>query len=162
MQQPRPMAGGVLQWPWITDHRVSAAQLWGIDLARIVVSVDPAGGESAVGDETGIVAAARDRDGHLYVLDDRSGNLGADAWGRETCLPAIEFRADAIVIESNYGGDMTRQVVQQAWQELQREQRTEGMLMPAVLPVVAKQGKRLRAEPIAQLYEQGRVHHVDQ
>ncbi|MFI0912520.1 terminase large subunit domain-containing protein [Streptomyces abikoensis] len=162
MQQPRPMEGGVWQWPWITDNRVSAAQLRGIDLARIVVAVDPAGGESAVGDETGIVAAARDRDGHLYVLDDRSGSLGADSWGRETCLLAIELRADAIVIESNYGGDMTRQVVQQAWQELQREQRTEGMLMPAVFPVVAKQGKRLRAEPIAQLYEQGRVHHVGQ
>ncbi|MGI5526781.1 terminase large subunit domain-containing protein [Streptomyces syringium] len=162
MQQPRPMDGGVWQWSWITDHRVSAAQFRGIDLSRIVVAVDPAGGESAVGDETGIVAAARDRDGHLYVLDDRSGNLGADAWGRETCLLAIELRADAIVIESNYGGDMTRQVVQQAWQELQREQRTEGLLMPSVQSVVAKQGKRLRAEPIAQLYEQGRVHHVGQ
>ncbi|MER7118434.1 hypothetical protein ACFQL8_09355 [Streptomyces goshikiensis] len=34
--------------------------------------------------------------------------------------------------------------------------------MPAVLPVTAKHGKRLRAEPIAQLYEQGRVHHVGQ
>ncbi|MGK5543415.1 hypothetical protein ACSNOH_01540 [Streptomyces sp. URMC 127] len=108
------------------------------------------------------MAAARDRDGHLYVLDDRSGNLGADAWGRETCLLAIELRANAIVIETNYGGDMSKQIVQQAWQELQREQRTEGMLMPAVMPVTAKQGKRLRVEPIAQSYEQGHVHHVGQ
>ncbi|WP_411573634.1 hypothetical protein [Streptomyces fradiae] len=98
--------------------------------------------------------------GRLLLLDDRSGNRGADAWGRETCLLAIELRADAIVVESNYGGDMTSQVIHQAWQELQREQRTENMLMPAVLPVTAKRGKRLRAEPIAQLYEQGRVHHV--
>ena len=160
MQQPRPQDGGVWQWPWITENRTSAAQLRGIDLARIVVAVDPAGGESAVGDETGIVAAASDRDGHLYVLDDRSGNRGADAWGREACLLAIELRADAIVVESNFGGDMSTQILHQAWQGLQREQRTEGMLMPAVLPVTAKQGKRLRAEPIAQLYEQGRVHHV--
>lgn len=160
MQQPRPQEGGVWKWPWITQNRLSAAQLRGIDLARIVVAVDPAGGESVVGDETGIVAAAADRDGHLYVLDDRSGNRGADAWGRETCLLAIELRADAIVVEANYGGDMSRQIIHQAWQELQREQRTENMLMPAVLPVTAKHGKRLRAEPIAQLYEQGRVHHV--
>ncbi|WP_369354640.1 terminase family protein [Streptomyces sp. cg2] len=160
MQQPRPQDGGVWQWPWITNNRINAAQLRGIDLARIVVAVDPAGGESAVGDETGIVAAPSDRDGHLYVLDDRSGNRGADAWGREACLLAIELRADAIVVESNYGGDMSRQILRQAWQELQREQRTENMLMPAVLPVTAKHGKRLRAEPIAQLYEQGRVHHV--
>ncbi|MFH8405279.1 terminase large subunit domain-containing protein [Streptomyces sp. NPDC018019] len=160
MQQPRPQEGGVWQWPWITDHRISAARLRGIDLARIVVAVDPAGGESAVGDETGIVAVARDRSGHLYVLDDRSGNRGADAWGREACLLAIELRADAITVESNYGGDMSRQVLRQAWQELEREQRTEGLPMPAVLSVTAKHGKRLRAEPIAQLYEQGRVHHV--
>ncbi|WP_229882179.1 terminase large subunit domain-containing protein [Streptomyces alanosinicus] len=160
MQLPRPQEGGVWQWTWITENRISPAQLRGTDLARIIVAVDPAGGESAVGDETGIVAAARDRDGHLYVLDDRSGNRGADAWGREACLLAIQLRADAIVVESNFGGDMSTQILHQAWQELQREQRTENMLMPAVLPVTAKQGKRLRAEPIAQLYEQGRVHHV--
>lgn len=161
-QQPRPQDGGVWDWAWITGNRISAAQLRGIDLSRIVVAVDPAGGESAVGDETGIVAAARDAEGHLYVLDDRSGNRGADAWGREACLLAIELRADAIVVEANYGGDMSKQILQQAWQELQREQRTENMLMPAVLPVTAKHGKRLRAEPIAQLYAQGRVHHVGQ
>ncbi|MGV2916245.1 terminase large subunit domain-containing protein [Streptomyces alfalfae] len=160
MQQPRPQAGGVWQWSWITNNRISAAQFRGIDLTRIVVAVDPAGGESAVGDETGIVAAARDRDGHLYVLDDRSANRGADAWGREACLLAIELRADAIVVESNFGGDMSSQILHQAWQELAREERTENMLMPAVLSVTAKSGKRLRAEPIAQLYEQGRVHHV--
>lgn len=162
MQQPRPQDGGVWDWTWITDNRISAAQLRGIDLSRIVVAVDPAGGESAVGDETGIIAAARDASGHLYVLDDRSGNRGADAWGRETCLLAIELRADAIVVESNYGGDMSRQVIAQAWEDLHREKRTEQMLMPAVIPVTAKKGKRLRAEPIAQLYEQGRVHHVGQ
>ncbi|MFE2149091.1 terminase large subunit domain-containing protein [Streptomyces lavendulae] len=160
MQQPRPQDGGVWDWSWITDNRISAAQLRGIDLSRIVVAVDPAGGESAVGDETGIIAAARDASGHLYLLDDRSGNRGADAWGRETCLLAIELRADAIVVESNYGGDMSRQVIAQAWEDLHREKRTEQMLMPAVIPVTAKKGKRLRAEPIAQLYEQGRVHHV--
>ncbi|MEU5435424.1 terminase family protein [Streptomyces sp. NPDC020719] len=159
-QQPRPQAGGVWQWSWITQNRFSAARFRGVDLARIVVAVDPAGGESAVGDETGIVAAARDRDGHLYILDDRSGNRGADSWGRETCLLAIELRADAIVVESNYGGDMSRQILLQAWTQLQEEGRTDDMLMPAVLSVAAKHGKRLRAEPIAQLYDQGRVHHV--
>ncbi|MBD0741923.1 terminase large subunit domain-containing protein [Streptomyces sp. CBMA152] len=159
-QQPRPQEGGVWQWSWIANNRISAARFRGVDLARIVVAVDPAGGESTVGDETGIVAAARDRDGHLYVLDDRSGNRGAESWGRETCLLAIELRADAIVVESNYGGDMSRQILHQAWTQLQDEDHTDGMLMPAVLSVTAKHGKRLRAEPIAQLYDQGRVHHV--
>ncbi|MFJ2738502.1 hypothetical protein ACIO3O_02430 [Streptomyces sp. NPDC087440] len=55
---------------------------------------------------------------------------------------------------------MSKQILNQAWQELRREKRTENMLMPAVLPITAKYGKRLRAEPIAQLYEQRRVHRV--
>ncbi|MGW7413384.1 hypothetical protein [Streptomyces sp. NPDC054863] len=124
MQQPRPQDGGVWEWVWITNNRISAARFRGLDLTRIVVAVDPAGRESAVGDETGIVATATVQDGHLYVLDDRSGNRGADAWGREACLLASELRADAIVVESNYGGDMSKQILNQAWQELHREGRT--------------------------------------
>ncbi|MFK0291803.1 hypothetical protein ACIQU6_15190 [Streptomyces sp. NPDC090442] len=57
------------------------------------------GSQSAVGDEAGIAATGRERDGHLYVLDDRSGDRGADAWVREVCLLVIEVRADAIAME---------------------------------------------------------------
>ena len=64
------------------------------------------------------------------------------------------------MVEKNYGGDMARLVVTQAWEQLRREGTTAGLLMPMVLEVTAKHGKRLRAEPIAQLYEQGLVHHV--
>ncbi|MEW1719759.1 hypothetical protein [Streptomyces sp. NPDC093109] len=131
-------------------------------MARIVVAVDPAGGESAVGDETGIIGAARGYDGHLYVLDDRSGSMGANDWGLAACRLALELRADAIVVEKNYGGDMARQIVRQAWEQLQRQGVTKGLLMPMVLEVTAKVGKRLRAEPMAQLYEQDLVHHVGQ
>ncbi|WP_424217012.1 hypothetical protein ACN20G_33500 (plasmid) [Streptomyces sp. BI20] len=159
-QQPRPQDGGVWQWDWITANRCSPASFRGVDLVRVVVAVDPAGGESAVGDETGIIAAGQGANGHLYVLDDRSGRLSADAWGREACRLAVELRADAIVVESNYGGDMTKQVVRQAWNDLADSRETNGMLTPAVTSVTAKVGKRLRAEPVAQLYEQGRVHHV--
>jgi phage terminase large subunit-like protein len=55
---------------------------------------------------------------------------------------------------------MAAQILRQAWQELQREGATEGMLMPRIIEVTAKVGKRLRAEPVAQLYENGHVHHV--
>ncbi|PSJ30392.1 hypothetical protein B7P34_02200 [Streptosporangium nondiastaticum] len=69
--------------------------------------------------------------GRIYVLDDRSGTLGAETWRAETFPLAIELRADAIGIgigiESNFEGDMSRQIVQQTWQELQREGRTEGI-----------------------------------
>lgn len=85
-------------------------------MARIVVAVDPAGGDTTVSDETGIVGAARGYAGHLYVLDDRSGSMGANDWGLTACRLALELRADAIVVESNYGGDMARQIVRQAWE----------------------------------------------
>lgn len=159
-QQPRPLEGGVWQWTWITGNRVSVTAFRGVDLTRILVAIDPSGGAGTANDETGIVAAGRDAQGELYLLEDRSGRHGANAWGNEACQAAIDLGADAFVVETNFGGDMTRQVLIQAWQELERAGRTQGQPMPRVIEVNAKQGKRLRAEPIAQLYEQGRVHHV--
>ncbi|MEW9521788.1 terminase large subunit domain-containing protein [Streptomyces tubercidicus] len=159
-QQPRPLEGGVWQWAWITAHRVSPVALRGIDLTRIVVAIDPSGGAGTANDETGIIGAGRNGAGELYLLADKSGRHGAHAWGRESGLLAIELQADAFVVETNFGGDMTRQVLVQAWQELERQGLTNGMPMPRIVEVNAKQGKRLRAEPIAQLYELGKVHHV--
>jgi hypothetical protein len=172
-QQPRPLEGGVWKQTWIDSNRLSTAALRGIDLDRIVVAVDPAGGSTSGHDEVGITAAASARvqsagpehthpeiRDEFYVLDDKSGAMGADEWGTTACLLALEWQADAIVVESNYGGDMTSQVLTQAWRELERRGVTHGRLMPRIIPVNAKQGKRLRAEPIAQLYEQQRVHHV--
>ncbi|MER5182578.1 terminase family protein [Streptomyces sp. NPDC002896] len=159
-QKPRPPEGDVWQRAWITDHRITTAEFGGLDMARVIVAVDPAGGESAVGDETGIIGAARGFDGHLYILEDRSASMGANDWGLTACRLALSMKADAIVVESNYGGDMARQVLSQAWEQLRRDGTTAGQLMPRVLEVAAKLGKRLRAEPITQLYEQGPVDHV--
>ncbi|WP_406357220.1 hypothetical protein OHB56_32825 [Streptomyces sp. NBC_01635] len=96
----------------------------------------------------------------MYALDDRSRTMGADTWGTEVCQLAIDRQADAILVENNFGGDMARQIVTQAWSEFERQGETKGLLIPAIVEVHAKQGKRLRAEPIAQLYKQGKVHHV--
>lgn len=158
-QQPRPLEGGVWQWSWITNHRVSPVAFRAVDLTRIVVALDPAGGDTPGHDESGIVAAGRAADGHYYVLADKTGKHSAEARGRETCLLALELQADAIVVETNYGGDMARQNVVQAWAELERQGKTRGQPMPRIVDVTAKKGKRLRAEPIAQLYETGLVHH---
>lgn len=158
-QQPRPLEGGVWEWSWITDQRVYGSGVPALD--RIVVAVDPAGGGTGDGsDETGIVAAGISPAKHSFVLADKSGKMSADAWGRTACLLALELRADAFVVEQNFGGDMTTSVLKNAWNQLKSEGKTGGLLMPAVKEVYAKQGKRLRAEPIAQVYEQGRVHHV--
>ncbi|MFC9736196.1 LAGLIDADG family homing endonuclease [Streptomyces hydrogenans] len=160
MQKPRPLEGGVWKWPWITDNRVTPIQLRGVDLSRIVVAVDHAGGSDNVNDETGLIAAGRTVDGHMYVVADESDRMGADTWGHKACRLALQVEADAIIVEDNFGGDMAKQIVTQAWKELAEKGETKGRLMPAVIEVHAKQGKRLRAEPIAQLYAQGLVHHV--
>ncbi|MFE0207005.1 terminase large subunit domain-containing protein [Streptomyces sp. NPDC058985] len=159
-QKPRPLEGGVWKWAWITGHRIKREAWPGITPTRVVVAVDHAGGDTLRNDEVGLVCAARDRDGGLYVLDDLSRTMGAETWGVEVCKLAIERQADAILVERNFGGDMARQIVVQGWQELARQGQTNGMLMPSIIEVHAKQGKRLRAEPIAQLYKQGKVHHV--
>ena len=159
-QQPRPLEGGVWQWSWITRNRCSTVAFQGVDLSRILVAIDPSGGAGTANDETGIVAAGRTAEGELYVLEDKSGRHGANSWGNAACQLAIDLGADGLVVETNFGGDMTKQVLIQAWQELERTGRTGGRPMPRLIEVNAKQGKRLRAEPIAQLYEQGRVHHV--
>lgn len=159
-QKPRPLEGGVWKWPWITDHRLTPIQFQGVDLTRIIVAVDTAGGSDDVNDETGLWAGGRDANGQMYVLADRSGRMGADTWGHATCRLAVELKADAIVVESNFGGDMAKQIIRQAWKDLETAGETKGMLMPSIIEVHAKQGKRLRAEPIAQLYAQGIVHHV--
>jgi hypothetical protein len=145
MQKPRPLEGGVWKWPWITDNRIT---------------VDQAGGQGDTHDETGIIGAGCTTEGHLYVLEDRSANMGADVWGHEACRLAIELQADAFVVEDNFGGDQSAQIIRQAWRDLRSRGETKGMLMPAIVEVHAKQNKRLRAEPIAQLAAQGLIHHV--
>ena len=158
-QEPRPLEGGVWKWPWITDNRITAQAFRGVDLTRTLVAIDTAGGRED-SDEVGIIGGGRDAAGEMYLLADRSRKMGAAEWGREACLLAIDLQADAFVVESNFGGDMAAQILRQAWQELEREGATKGMLMPRIIEVTAKVGKRLRAEPVAQLYENGHVHHV--
>lgn len=118
------------------------------ELRLVVVGVDPAAtsGESAA--ETGIVAAGLGVDGHYYVLDDRSVRATPDGWARQAVALYHGLRADRIVAEVNQGGEMVTATI-----------RTVDKAVP-VRPVRATRGKRTRAEPVAALYEQRRVHHV--
>ena len=130
----------------IDELRIAAADAPA--MARVVVAVDPAGTSGDDADETGIVAAAVGDDGHGYVLADRSGRYSPDGWARAAVELYHELDADRIVAETNYGGEMVRFTL-----------RTVDPDVP-YRAVSATRGKRLRAEPIAALYEQGRVHHV--
>jgi predicted phage terminase large subunit-like protein len=119
------------------------------DLQRVVVAIDPAVSASETSDETGIVVAGLGNDKRGYVLADRSVRASPDAWARRAVTAYREFKADRIVAESNNGGEMVALTI-----------RTVDPNVPVTL-VHASRGKRARAEPVAALYEQGRISHVE-
>ncbi len=119
------------------------------ELVRIVVAVDPPATSGPQADECGIVVAGVAADGHAYVLDDRSmGGLTPLTWASRAAKAFRDHEADRIVAESNQGGEMVSTIMRQ--------------VMPtAPLRLVrATRGKRVRAEPVAALYERGFVSHV--
>jgi phage terminase large subunit-like protein len=119
-----------------------------MDMARIVVAVDPAVTSGEESDETGIVVVGKDEFGHAYVIEDCSVKGTPDEWGRAAVDAMKRHQADRIVAEVNQGGDMVRYVLE-----------TIDKNLPIKL-VRASRGKMARAEPISALYEQGKVHHV--
>lgn len=119
------------------------------DMARIVVAVDPSGTSgSDEGDDIGIVVAGKGVDGRGYVLADCTCKLSPAGWGRRSVEAYHRHNADRIVAERNFGGAMVESVI-----------RTADPSVPVKL-VTASRGKAVRAEPIAALYEQGRVSHL--
>lgn len=118
------------------------------DLDRIVVAVDPAVTSGVDADETGIVVAGRDGEGCFWVLEDLSCRASPDLWARRSADAFARHRADAVVCEVNQGGDLVTGTL-----------RTVDPDLP-VRAVRATRGKRVRAEPVAALYEQGRVRHA--
>lgn len=120
------------------------------DFVRVVVAIDPSGtaGASDAGDSIGIVVAAKTADGKAHVMADRSCKLSPDGWGRRAVQAYHEFEADRIVAERNYGGAMVEHVLRTVDRSVSYKE------------VTASRGKTVRAEPIAALYEQGRVSHA--
>jgi hypothetical protein len=127
----------------IEKNRVPDNQTY--DLDTIVVGVDPTG--TSGGDEAGIVAAGR-KGMDFYILEDRSKHGRPEQWASAAVSCFEEMNANAIVAEVNYGGEMVESTL-----------RNVNALIP-YKSVSASRGKAVRAEPIAALYEKGRVHHV--
>ena len=129
----------------IERARVAAAP----ELLRIVVAVDPPATSGAGSDACGIVAAGISRDGIGYVIADASEErLTPARWARRAVDLYHRLEADRIVAEVNQGGDMVEAVIRQADADVPIEK------------VRATRGKWLRAEPVAALYEKGKVRHV--
>ena len=144
-------------WTWGMLARCSTEDY--PDLVRVVVAVDPSGGSTDANDEQGIIVVGLGVDGEAYTLDDRSCRLSPDGWGRRTVQAYLDWEADAVLWEPNYGGDMAKATILAAARALGAEVPTK--------KVVASRGKQLRAQPVAALYGDpdnadiaARVHHL--
>lgn len=136
------LAGALWTRAMIEACRVRALPV----LVRVVVAVDPSA--SIGGDACGIVAVALGADGLGYVLEDASvSGASPEGWARAVALCADRHGADRVVAEKNNGGAMVKSVLTAA-----------DATMPITL-VHACHGKVARAEPVAALYESGRVRH---
>lgn len=131
----------------IEDSRVSALP---DGIARVATGVDPAVTAHEDSDLTGIVTACRDNQdpAHYYVIADASLIASPDAWAKQIVQQTLTHGVDRVVAEVNNGGDLVEAVLRHADPNI------------SFKAVHATRGKVLRAEPIAALYEQGRVHHV--
>ena len=121
------------------------------EMRRVVVAVDPSGtkgGGQDEGDDIGIVVCGRGIDGRGYILADRTCNESPGGWGKKAVEAYHEFKADRIIAERNFGGAMVEHVIRTTDQSVSYRE------------VTASRGKVARAEPVAALYEQGKISHV--
>jgi phage terminase large subunit-like protein len=123
---------------------------WMDAMDRIVVAIDPAGtSNEETSDATGIVVCGRKGD-QGYVFEDATFIATPNDWGQKAIELYRTYEADRITAESNFGGDMVEAIIRNIAPNV------------AYKKVHASRGKAIRAEPIAALYEQHRIHHVGQ
>jgi phage terminase large subunit-like protein len=117
-------------------------------LTKIVIAIDPAVTANVNSDETGIIVAGVDHNNEFYILEDLSGRYTAEKWGTIAVKAFYDWEADRVIAEVNNGGDLVERLLRNIDPNIPYTQ------------VRATRGKLIRAEPIAALYEQGRVHHI--
>lgn len=118
-------------------------------LERVVVAVDPPVTSGEQADACGIIVAGKGADGRAYVLADETVQGASPLeWARVAVAAYAAHGADRLVAEVNNGGELVAAVLRQ--------------VDPAISyrAVRASRGKTARAEPVAALYEQGRVAHA--
>ena len=118
------------------------------EMKRIVIAIDPAVSSHKGSDETGIIVAGLGTDGRGYVLEDLSGKYTPAEWASRAIRAYYTHSADRIVAEVNQGGDMVEHTLRTFDPNV------------SFKAVHASRGKVARAEPVAALDEQGRIHHA--
>jgi predicted phage terminase large subunit-like protein len=125
------------------------------DFQRVIIGVDPSGtkgDDEERSDKVGIVVVALGVDGDAYVLEDLTAQVSPREWGRRIVSAYQRHEADLVVAEVNFGGAMVEEIVRNASSEMR--------IPVSFREVHSSRGKVIRAEPIAALYERGKVHHV--
>lgn len=135
--------GALWTWDMIEASRVDELP----ELVRVCIPVDPAVTANDSSDETGIIPVGKGVNGHFYILGDYTGKYTPEETARRISVAYDDKQADMVVGETNNGGDYIETVL-----------KLVGGEMPYT-GVHASRGKFTRAEPIALLYSQGRVHH---
>lgn len=136
--------GALWTWEMIENTRVMEVP----EFVRVCIPVDPAVTKNDDSDETGIIPVAKGIDGHFYVIGDYTGKYTPAETARRIGQAYEDKKADKVVAEVNNGGDYIKEVITLVGGEMPYED------------VHAARGKFTRAEPIALMYSQGRVHHV--
>lgn len=132
-------------------------------LGRLVVAVDPAVSHGPDSDDTGIVAVASTgtvRDRQYYVLADQTCHAAPEDWSARAVRLWRDLDAGAIVYENNQGYDAIKSVITTTARELMKQGEIRTMPKVEQVHAASGKGKAVRAEPVAVLYSQGRVHHV--
>ena len=138
--------GALWKTEQIEEDRVEKSQV--PELERTVVAIDPAVTFGEESSETGMVVAGRSPVGHGYLMQDASGRMRVEDWARKAIGLYHKWDADVIVAEKNQGGDLVKHTLQ-----------VYDDTVPVKL-VHASKSKHTRAEPVAGVYEQRRIHHV--
>lgn len=140
--------GALWQSDWIDSNRVSPQKAQSLVLPHMVVAVDPAGAHGEQNDQTAVAAAALADNGEFYVFDVYGVRLSPYGWAQRAIDSYDQWQADMALGEINNGGEMVEYTLRTVRPNMN------------IKTIHASRGKTVRAEPIAALYQQGKVHHV--
>ena len=143
-------AGALFEYDWINENRVESFDHTKCD--HLFVSIDPAGSVSKEADNTGIIVggvlAHGEGASRGYVFEDATCKSSPEEYAKKAIQLYYKYGCKAIIIESNFGALMGKTILNQVDPEV------------PVIEVRAKTGKHSRAQPIALMYQQGRITHV--
>jgi len=131
------------------------------DLAAVGVAVDPSGGTGQCGIIGGGVATIG-REQHGFTIADASTPVGTSSarWAEAALRLYNAIRADCIIVERNFGGDMVENTIRTA---VLKDSDGEVILKGEnvkIIEVNASRGKEVRAQPVSSLFELGKWHHL--